>query len=105
MAGSTLNESKYLDAKTGLGSIYLDEIRSGMDDILTQNHWANLVFVEVFPSRSIYGLCRKLNMFFFFPYLVMRCYFSSKGSTDTKPWTSFNLTVPAFGRACVYTCS
>lgn len=64
-AGYTLNESKYFDAKLGLGSIYLDEIRSGMDDFLTQNHWTNLVFVKVFQSRSIYGLCRKLNMFFF----------------------------------------
>lgn len=69
MAGFALNESKYLDAKTGLGSIYLDELRSGTDDILTQNHWANLVSVEVFLSRSIYWLCRKLNMFFFPPTL------------------------------------
>lgn len=108
-AGYTLNESKYFDAKMGLGSIYLDELRSGIADILTQNHWANLVFVEVFLSRSIYGLCHKLNMFFFssssFPSLVMLCYFSSKGSTDIKPRTSFNLPVQTFGRACVCTCS
>lgn len=73
-----------------------------MDDILMQNHWADLVFVEVFPSRSIYRLCCKLNMFFSLLFPCDAVLFFSKGSTDIKPGTSFNLTAQTFGRASVY---